>query len=281
MRVEHVRFAASVIRGFSRVPGGQSLLNAAESSAFGRSTLTKILAYQRPFHSLDEAERAIVELGGSGHENPGNADQQLRMSEKARPSDYAAFFYIEKILPTVRRIFDLGGSVGNLFYCYSKYLEGMEEVSWTVMDLPANISRGRILAQQRGASQLTFTESWKSASGADLLIASGCLHYFANTLGPMLAELEEMPPYVLINRAPMTDGVPVATVQDNGFHCTACMIHNREEVIRGLNDVGYLLVDEWQAPELFLDIPGHPEHHISSYTGMFLRRSDVDITWHA
>jgi putative methyltransferase (TIGR04325 family) len=275
MRVERVRLAASVVRGVSRVPGGQSLLNAVDANALGRTTLEKLLAYQRPFPSLAEAERAISELGGSGHENPGNADQHLLLSEKARPSDYAAFFHMEKILPSVRRIFDLGGNVGNLFYCYSKYLKGMNGASWTVMDLPANVSRGRVLAEQRGISQLTFTEQWEDASGVDLLIATGSLHYFAKTMAQMLAELPVMPRYVLINRAAMTDGAPVATVQDNGYHCTACMLHNRADVIRGLTEAGYLLEDQWGAPELSLDIPGHPEHRISSYTGMFLRRNDV------
>jgi putative methyltransferase (TIGR04325 family) len=277
MRIENVRLAANVVRGVSRVSAGQSLLNAVESNPLGHSTLDKLLAFRRPFGSLADAERAIADQGGSDHENPANAATLMQLNESARPSDYAALYHIEKVMPAIHRVFDLGGNVGNLFYCYAKYLEPLEHVQWMVMDLPGNLARGRELAQSREAAQLVFTESWTDASGADLLIASGCLHYFEETIAQLLVKLETRPLYVLINRAAFTEGLPVATVQDNGAYFTACMLHNRETVIRGLRETGYLLEDQWRAPELSLEIPGHPEHRIESYTGMFLRRADVSL----
>ncbi|MDE1177887.1 MAG: methyltransferase, TIGR04325 family [Edaphobacter sp.] len=277
MSVGRVRLTASLVRGMSRVPGGQSLLDAAKSNAIGRSTLSKLLVYRRPFRTLGEAESSLAGLGGSGHESKEYANLHLQLNESARPSDYAALYYMEKVLPAVRSVFDLGGNVGNLFYCYSKYLKGLEGVTWTVMDLPENVRRGRELAKERDASQLTFSESWQDASGVDLLIACGCLHYFEKPFAQMILELKQKPPYVLINRTAMSDGEPVATVQDNGFSHTACMLHNREQVIAGLKEIGYVLEDQWRAPELSLEIPGYPEHRVWSYAGMFLRRADVSL----
>jgi putative methyltransferase (TIGR04325 family) len=83
------------------------------------------------------------------------------------------------------------------------------------------------------------------------------------------------PAYILINRTPMTDGAPVATIQDLGIFRIACMIYNKAEVIRDLEQLDYDLVDEWKAAELSLEIPGYPEYRVPAYTGMFLRRKDV------
>jgi putative methyltransferase (TIGR04325 family) len=270
MRVEQIRFAGKVVRGIARVPGGQYFLNTLEKIPVTRSALETVLAYQRPFRTLHEAEESMAKYRGGGHVDPTNMQHLLYMSQSARPSDYAALFHLQQILPQVHRIFDLGGNVGNLYYCYAKYLKDLNGVSWVVMDLPENIERGRVLAKERGASQLTFTDRWKDADGCDLLIASGCLHYFERPLSKMLEELDVRPYYILINRTPLTEGVPVATVQDNGAYRTACMLHNLQDLKWGLHEIGYEVEDQWRAAELSLDIPAHPEHHISSYSGLFL-----------
>jgi putative methyltransferase (TIGR04325 family) len=272
MRVEQIRLAGKVVRGIARVPGGQSFLDTLERIPLTRSALETVLAYQRPFKTLHEAEESMAKYRGGGHVDPTNMQHLLFMSQSARPSDYAALFHLQQILPRVRRIFDLGGNVGNLYYCYAKYLKDMEDISWVVMDLPDNIARGKELAEQRGASQLSFTDSWKDADGCDLLIASGCLHYFERPLSKMLEELEKRPNYILINRTPLTEGLSVATVQDNGAYRTACVLHNLQDLKGGLQQIGYDIDDQWRAAELSLDIPAHPEHRIPSYSGMFMHQ---------
>jgi hypothetical protein len=49
------------------------------------------------------------------------------------------------------------------------------------------------------------------------------------------------------------------------------MLYNRSELIRDLQQLGYVVVDEWRAPELSMEIPGYPEHKIWAYSGIFLR----------
>jgi putative methyltransferase (TIGR04325 family) len=270
MRVEQIRLAGKVVRGISRVPGGQSFLSTLEKMPVTRSALETMLAYQRPFKTLHEAEESMAKYKGGGHVDPTNMSHLLYMSQSARPSDYAALFHLQQILPRVRRIFDLGGNVGNLYYCYAKYLKDLKGVSWVVMDLPENIERGRALSKERGASQLSFTDRWNDADGCDLLIASGCLHYFEKPFSKMLEELEARPNYILINRTPLTEGEPVATVQDNGAYRTACMLYNLHDLKRQLIEIGYEVDDQWRAAELSLEIPAHPEYRIPSYSGMFL-----------
>jgi putative methyltransferase (TIGR04325 family) len=276
VHLEQIRRTARWVRGLSRIRAGRHLLKTIQTTPLTRSLLEKCLAYHRPFKTLREAEEALSGYSCGGHENSYSIEEHLELSKAARPSDYAALFHLQPILSDIHRVFDLGGNVGNLFYCYSTYLDGFSRVSWQVMDMPANIASGKALAEQRGAHQLSFTTDWMDANGAELLISSGSLHYFEKTLPQMVSELRERPALILINRTPLTEGPPVATVQDNGAHRTACMIYNRRDLVRDFMRLGYVVEDEWSAAELSLEIPGCPEHRISSYSGMFLRHKDYE-----
>src|SRR5580765_6062069 len=129
MRTQQIRFAAQVVRGLSRVPGGQVFLDAMLRMPPAHAALSTLLAYRRPFGTLREAEEFLARYGGSGHETEGTIQRHLSVSERARPSDYAALFHLERLMPKVKRVFDLGGNVGNLFYCYGKYVN-LSRLSW-------------------------------------------------------------------------------------------------------------------------------------------------------
>ena len=118
---------------------------------------------------------------------------------------------------------------------------------------------------------LHFTSNWNEAAAADLLVVSGSLHYLERPLPDILRDLATLPKYLLINRTPLTDGDPVATVQVASGFRLAAMLYNRTALLREIAQLGYELVDEWKAPELSMDIPGYPEHTIPSYSGAFFR----------
>jgi putative methyltransferase (TIGR04325 family) len=87
------------------------------------------------------------------------------------------------------KIFDLGGNIGHLFYLYDRYLDLPQDCIWLVFDLPAPVESGKIRATNRGENRLRFTRKWEDATGAELLIASGSLHYFDTPLSQMVSEL--------------------------------------------------------------------------------------------
>jgi putative methyltransferase (TIGR04325 family) len=274
-RAGQIALTARFVKSVSRFRAGRYLLRGFQTLPLTRSLYQVLVGYQRPFASLEEAEAAVSRYSLGGHEHPQNVKNHLGMYSRARPSDYAALFYIRPILPGIAKIFDLGGNAGNLFYSYSNYLSWPNGLTWQVLDLPANMAAGEAIAKERGAHQLRFTGEWKDADGAGLLIVSGSLHYLHRPLAEMIGELKERPSYILINRTPMTDGAPVATIQDLGIFRIACMVHNKAQVIRELEQLDYVVVDEWKAAELSLEIPGYPEQSVSAYSGMFLRRRDV------
>jgi len=101
------------------------------------------------------------------------------------------------------------------------------QLVWQVYDLPMWTEEGRRLAAERGEKQLQFTRNWEDASGVDLLLVSGSLHFFDPPVYHMVAELPEKPAHILINRSPLIDGPTKATVQDGNNHRTARILYNR------------------------------------------------------
>ncbi len=269
LRLQQMRVAASAVRLVCRSSVGQKVIRRLQTTPGARSVYAAALGFMRPFPTLSAANTAIRRYANSGHENPSNAMLHLQLSSSARPSDYAALFHIREHIGSIRSVFDLGGNVGNLFYCYTKYIESLLHTSWTVLDLPENMERGKEIADRRQANQLAFTSNWTDAAQADLLIVSGSMHYFERSLATMLQDLSRMPRFILINRVPMTDSAPAAAIQDARSFRVACILYNKDSFVAQLEQLGYRLVDRWDAAELQLHVAGYPEYGIPAYSGFF------------
>lgn len=257
-RVRQIRFCSRVFKRLGRrarrIPG-----------------FSVLAGYQHPFATLRDAEEAIARYTLENHSSLQNVEFHLAQAAKPRPSDYAALFHLRQIMPDIRRVFDLGGNVGNLFYCYAKVLDFRPDLVWTVLDLPKTRAIGERIARQWGEPRLRFTNDLEDADGADLFIASGSLHYFEQPLFERIAALEHRPRYILINRTPLTDTTPVAAIQDAGSFLVACKLFNKRDLLHGFEAQGYEAVDDWAAEELSLVIPGYPEFSVPRYSGIFLQ----------
>jgi putative methyltransferase (TIGR04325 family) len=271
LRVKQIRFTARLLSAVEALPGGGRLMQPLANWPITAPVLNAILGYQRVFDDLPQALAAAEPYCGGGHDAPGVGALHLGLSQSPRPSDYAAFYHVQGPISRWFKIFDLGGNVGNLFYCYKRYLHLPPHLVWQVYDLPKWTEEGRRLAAENGERQLQFTRNWEDASGADLLLVSGSLHFFDPPVYHMVAELREKPAHILINRSPLIDGPTKATVRDDGFFRTARVLHNRGELIAAFETIGYALIDSWQAPELSLRIVGKPEFSAASYSGLYFR----------
>ena len=265
-RVRQIQACSKLVAQLEKSPSTRFL-----SEKLGRipglaQTLT---GYRRPFATLAHAKDALGAAENRGHLSPDSISAHLNLSEHPRPSDYAAFFYLAPHVPHMRRLFDVGGNVGNLYYYYTKYLPFHPDAEWLTMDLPAVVEVGWRIAEQRNASRLRFTTDFSDAENSDLIVASGSLHYFSEPLPAMIGRLRRRPRHVLVNRTPMTDRPGFATTQDARTYRVACMVYNRAHFIKLFEDIGYRLVGQWEAPELSIDIPLHPGHSVKAYTGMF------------
>ncbi|MEM5367321.1 methyltransferase, TIGR04325 family [Paraburkholderia azotifigens] len=270
LRDIQIRSTARILRFMSTLSYGRWLIERVGCTRFGSSILGSVLGYRRSFQTLDEAERAVKPYAKGGHENPANAALHLQLNCAARPSDYAAFYYLRDRMPFIRKVFDFGGNVGNLYYCYKNYLPLASDLKWTVYDLPENNSRGQTLASERKVANLQFTDNIREAGAVDLFIASGSLHYFDKPLPNLLEGLDQLPRYILINRTPLTEGREFAVVQDARHIRVASMIYNRSRMIADFERLGYAVLGEWQAPELRLPVADRPSADLCAFSGLWL-----------
>jgi putative methyltransferase (TIGR04325 family) len=271
LRVNQIRFTARVLRVVERLPGGNRLLRRVANWPITAPILNAMLGYHRVFNSFSDAVAAARPYADGGFEHPEYAKRHLPLAEAPKPSDYPALFHMRGLTYDRAKIFDFGGSIGNLFYLYDRYLNLPPDCIWLVFELPALVELGRNVATQRGENRLRFSRTWEDAAGAELLLASGSLHYFDTPLSQRVAGLPEKPSYIVINRTPLIDGPTKATVQDCGTHMGAVVLYNRAEFVTAFEAIGYEVVDSWKVWELSLKVVGRPESSAFPYSGFFFR----------
>src|SRR5260370_38391640 len=92
---------------------------------------------------------------------------------------------------------------------------------------------------------MRFTNTLAEASGSDVFITSGSLHYFEEPVHTILASLEDLPKHVFINRTPCSSGPDLITVQDNRSYLVPCKLHSRTALAARMHALGYDLRSEW------------------------------------
>jgi putative methyltransferase (TIGR04325 family) len=184
LRIKQIRLTARLLCAVERLPGGNRLMRRVANWPITAPILNAMLGYLRVFDSLPE--RPYAE---GGHQHPDYATLHMSLSEVPRPSDYAALLHMRGMILNRSKIFDRGGNIGNLFYLYDRYLNLPPDCIWRVFDLPVGVESGQNIAANRGENRLRFTRKWEDATGAELLVASGSLHYFDTPLSQMVSEL--------------------------------------------------------------------------------------------
>ncbi|HJS87302.1 MAG TPA: methyltransferase, TIGR04325 family [Acetobacteraceae bacterium] len=190
-------------------------------------------------------------------------------------NDYAALFWLQRLLPNARRVFELGGYIGNAYYNYRRYLEYPNGLEWTVCDVPAVVRAGTALARREGVTQLRFTEDQAEAEGADILLAAGSLQYLEEgSLHRLIGTLRARPLHVLVQRTPLHPERSFVTLQvmtpPGGPVFCPYTVAARQRFINDLNALGYDLVDFWSKQRELL-VPLHPECRVTSYSGLYFR----------
>lgn len=271
LRRAQVRATARVLLALQRrVPSTRPLLG-----ALGRlSVLDELLVgHRRGFPTREAAEACVRRNGSAGHADPRAIALHRSFEEELRPSDHDALAQLAPLLPEVRRIVDVGGSVGNLYFLYRRHLALPEGLEWVVCELSESVREGRALAAERDASQLRFEEDLARCGCADLVVFCGSLHYFEEPVGTLLARLACPPKYVLVNRSPVSAETPLYAVQDAGEWFTSAKVLQRSQVVEDFEQAGYRLQAEWPCYELNVRFPLHLRHSAEHYSGFLFVRA--------
>ena len=266
LRLVQIRALASWLSHLERRPGGQALV--VRLRQMGLSPLLNgLLGFRGSFGSLAEAAKAAHRFIPFAHDHPDETMLSLALAEVTRESDYPVLFQLAPIAPRLRRVFDLGGATGNLFYSYDRHLQFSEELVWTVCDLQPQRDAGLAFARERSERRIRFTDKLEEGDGVDLFLVSGALHYFEEPLYPLLSRFRRRPRHVIVNRSPFSRGAALYTVQDARTHLVACKLHGRSQFIQGMRDLGYELRETWPVFELQAWVPLFPEYCDRHYWG--------------
>ncbi|HKR32465.1 MAG TPA: methyltransferase, TIGR04325 family [Terriglobales bacterium] len=271
-RIFQIRALASLLNLLGSRSVGRTLIMRLRSNDLTRALLNSCLGFRRVFPNFAAAQACASKYIQAGHEHPDEIRFHTSASDTVRESDYPVLFHLAPLASKIRRVFDLGGNVGNLFYSYQHALNFPGTLLWIVYDLPGKKPLGEKLAAERGETRIRFASTLAEASGSDAFVTSGSLHYFEEPLHQILASLEELPKHVFVNRSPFSKGSDLITVQDNRSYLVPCRLHSRAALIKGMQMLGYELKSEWPVHERRLIVPTHPDLCERTYSGFYFQK---------
>jgi putative methyltransferase (TIGR04325 family) len=253
------------------LPGLRSILKHWHAKQF--ATNAYYSRFRGVFHNFDEAARSAPSTKPVGFSNEAYTREFAGRRNQIFSFDYPVLFWLAPLLRQPIRIFDYGGHCGTHFYAYGNYTEYSAGLRWEVCDLPEIIRVGEEIAREQGKIQLSFTDSFARADGADVLLAAGSLQYIESpTFSESLAALKKLPAYILINKLPLYGGPMFVTLQNGSVAFHPMYVFNDEAFVRSICSLDYELVDRWDVPSHPGRIPFYPEKSFRSHSGLFFRR---------
>jgi len=195
----------------------------------------------------------------------------FQMMCAVRVWDYPVMFWLDRLHQPGMAILDVGGHFGTKYIAFRRHLR-LDEVAWTVYDLPETVRAARV-AQSRGEvpGNVAFVDDLADASAVDLLLASGLLQYLDIPFPQFVARLPNRPQHILLNKVATRDGPSVTTLQRIGPARVPYQIRFRAEFEAQVAEAGYRIADTWEIPSLGHVIDTHPELGRSVSRGYLLQ----------
>ncbi|MEB3267895.1 MAG: methyltransferase, TIGR04325 family [Leptolyngbya sp.] len=234
------------------------------------------------FATFEAAEKAIPQSAKTGYDTALAYKSRRQTFNQLNPSDRPLLPHLNRALAESQRVFDLGGSIGQGYYTYQNHVQYPLHLQWQVCEVSSAVAAGTQFAQEKGATNLSFTTQSEAADGADVFITCGALQYIQPSLAEILAPLGEKPRHLFIARVPFYDGPEYFTLQSilaskRPYKLAAICpykIQNRDQFIGDLEALGYELVESWKNDRTCV-IPFHPQRFVDGYHSFYFRRGDA------
>jgi putative methyltransferase (TIGR04325 family) len=223
------------------------------------------------YPSFAAAEAAAPPAEQASYDHTAIAENYKKGLNQFRCADYPIIFWLARLLPEARVVFELGGSIGTGFYSCDRYLRFSPDLRWIVCDLPSTIRVGAEIARERNAHQLTFTTERETDRNPDIYATFGTLQYIEEPFVAIIAQLRIRPPHILVNRVPMTEGDAFITLQNNASWFSPYKVDNRTAFNASIVALGYELVDEWRMDSHNVFLTENPDEPKLPYCGMYFR----------
>ncbi|MBR0657131.1 methyltransferase, TIGR04325 family [Plastoroseomonas arctica] len=223
------------------------------------------------YATYGEAMAAIPPGRVAGWDNTGCADI-FNGPLPNQPSAHAVFFWLSRLLEAGARLVDYGGGPGVTYRLYAQRATSPVGVTWTVVDLPAIVARGREVAAAGTLEGIAFAETLAEAGPCDILLSAGALQYMEHSIPGLLASLATKPRHIILNKVPLTSGAAYWSLQNQGPAVCPYRIYNAADFLAYFEAEGYTVADRWRVAELTCDIPFHPRRSIDEQCGFLFSR---------
>ncbi|WP_008315083.1 methyltransferase, TIGR04325 family [Leptolyngbya sp. PCC 6406] len=262
---------------------GQFLALPAIRDAYGYFCFPRIAnGFRDIFTTFEAAEKAIPQSAKTGYDTALAHKSRRQTFNQLNPSDRPLLPHLNRALAESQRVFDLGGSIGQGYYTYQNHVQYPPHLQWQVGEVSSAVAAGTQFAQEKGATNLSFTTQPEAADGADVFITCGALQYIQPSLAEIIAPLGEKPRHLFIARVPFYDGPEYFTLQSilaskRPYKLAAICpykIQNRDRFIGDLEALGYELVESWKNDRICV-IPFHPQRFVNGYHSFYFRRGDA------
>lgn len=260
------------------------IINLIELLPFGHDLYLQLarkrlgISYRGVFDSFAQAQRyaapqLTAEYDLINRRKGENLEQELPVIDKrVLDIDYPLLFWLSRLVKPSHRILDLGGSIGQSFYSFEHYIHYPANINWVVAELPAAVEAGRRVAKHRGENRLTFIDSTHMEPGqkTDVFITAGTIQYMDTNLAEVLRKLGQPPEHVLIHNTPLHPFEDFWTLQNLEVCEVPYHIHSMANIVAGMEEAGYRLVDRWKSPRR-IEIPFHLDMKVDNYFGFYFK----------
>jgi putative methyltransferase (TIGR04325 family) len=227
------------------------------------------------YASFAEAAESVPTRATIGYDTQDAAAMYRDRLNQVYAADYPVLYWLQRWLTAEQHVVDLGGHVGVSYYAFRPLLPEVPSLHWHVHDVPAVMASGRVLAGERGATELSFSEELATVPGVDLFLAAGSLQYLEPSLGALLRRLPALPKRVIVNKTPTHPRHSFVTLQHIGVSYCPYRIHSADALEADLAPLGYRCLDQWDNPDLTCVVPFERDAGPITYRGFAFERDDA------
>ena len=230
----------------------------------------RIRLFSGIYPDFKAALRAIPPDRLIGYDNAPSARRQSDDLFRLFLMDYPLMFWLSRLLPDSRLLFDWGGNIGISYFTFRRHLTYPEHLTWLINDVPAVVDEGMATAQELDLPGLNFTTSMARLSEADIVLASGSLHFIEAPFDVLRAQ-KALPRHALLNKVPVYALSAAVTIQNMGTALLPNHLFNEAEFVGIFTVLGYRMIDELET-DLSCHVPFHSEHSIRAYKGYYFSK---------
>jgi putative methyltransferase (TIGR04325 family) len=189
-----------------------------------------------------------------------------------RRSDLRVLSWLERLLPEINCLLDVGGHMGVKYRAFRERL-GLDDrgLRWIIYDTPVMVRAGRERAAADGLHALAFIERLDDAPAVDLMLCSGLLQYLDIPFPDLMRQLPTRPRHMILNKVATRDGKAVVMLENFGAAEVPYQIRDRVEFVSSVGALGYEIVDEWVLPQFAHVIEADPTLGASTSRGYYAR----------